>query len=181
MDNMRAAFTDFCRSTSLHGWHHLTENPRNNTGIASNGSRFVWVCIVFASVGVATFFLFTSVNDFSNKHVATSIDTTTASLHVCMNWFSGPCKIHWRLYPSNALPCLTWLIIYLLLGCVLSISYRMQYKPNQKIFCSWAGTPWIWWYWFTISSILFGNWKKFNFPGTRHHFQTGNFWGNGVS
>ena len=100
MDNMRAAFTDFCRSTSLHGWHHLTENPRNNTGIASNGSRFVWVCIVFASVGVATFFLFTSVNDFSNKHVATSIDTTTASLHVCMTQFSGPCKIQ-RLYPSN--------------------------------------------------------------------------------
>lgn len=99
MDNMRAAFTDFCRSTSLHGWHHLTENPRNNTGIASNGSRFVWVCIVFASVGVATFFLFTSVNDFSNKHVATSIDTTTASLHVCMTQFSGHCKI--QLYPSN--------------------------------------------------------------------------------
>ena len=97
MDNMRAAFTDFCRSTSLHGWHHLTENPRNNTGIASNGSRFVWVCIVFASVGVATFFLFTSVNDFSNKHVATSIDTTTASLHVCMTQFSGPCKIQRRL------------------------------------------------------------------------------------
>ena len=178
---MRAAFTDFCRSTSLHGWHHLTENPRNNTGIASNGSRFVWVCIVFASVGVATFFLFTSVNDFSNKHVATSIDTTTASLHVCMTQFSGHCKIQWRIISIKLLPCSTSLIIYLLLGCVLSIRYRMQYKPNQKIFCSWVGTSWIRWYWFTIPPILLWNWKKFNFQGARHHFRTGNFWGNGVN
>ena len=139
MDNMRAAFTDFCRSTSLHGWHHLTENPRNNTGIASNGSRFVWVCIVFASVGVATFFLFTSVNDFSNKHVATSIDTTTASLHVCMNQFSGHCKIHWR-FISIKYVTLFHMIDYLSPFRMCSfhqLSYAISTKSENLLFVGW--------------------------------------------
>ena len=82
MDNMKTAFTDFCRSTSLHGWHHLTDNQRITTGVTKNGGRFMWALIVSASIGVASFFLFTSVDDFTRKYVATSIDTTTASLHV---------------------------------------------------------------------------------------------------
>ena len=82
MDNMKSAFTDFCRSTSLHGWHHLTDTKGNTKGVAKNGGRFMWILIVSASIGVASFFLFTSVDDFTSKYVATSIDTTTAPLHV---------------------------------------------------------------------------------------------------
>ena len=87
---MKSAFTDFCLSTSLHGWHHLIDTQRNSTGtgtLRKNGGRFMWILIVSASLGVASFFLFTSVYDFTSKHVATSIDTTTASLHVRSNFF----------------------------------------------------------------------------------------------
>ena len=86
---LRKEFTDFCRSTSLHGWHHLTDpsstvSQRGNQfkNKSKGGGRFMWFLIVSASIGVASFFLCTSVNDFTSKYVATSIDTTTASLHV---------------------------------------------------------------------------------------------------
>ena len=82
-------FTDFCRSTSLHGWHHLTDSTatvshhgNHKRSKAKGGGRFMWFLIVSASIGVASFFLSTSVKDFTSKYVATSIDTTTASLHV---------------------------------------------------------------------------------------------------
>ena len=82
-------FTDFCRSTSLHGWHHLTDSTatvsqhgNHKRNKVKGGGRFMWFLIVSASIGVASFFLSTSVKDFTSKYVATSIDTTTASLHV---------------------------------------------------------------------------------------------------
>ena len=88
--DVRKDFRDFCRSTSLHGWHHLTDNAvpssqRENQAKSSKtkgGGKLMWFLIVSASIGVASFFLFTSVSDFTSKYVATSIDTTTASLHV---------------------------------------------------------------------------------------------------
>ena len=84
--DVRKEFTDFCRSTSLHGWHHLTDHATNinqhGRYRTKGGGRFMWLIIVSASIGVASFFLFTSVSDFTSKYVATSIDTTTASLHV---------------------------------------------------------------------------------------------------
>ena len=78
----RSVFKEFCRSTSLHGWQYLSERHYRKETTKSVG-KFVWSLIVAASIGVASFFLFTSVNDFRSKYVATSIDTTTASLHVC--------------------------------------------------------------------------------------------------
>ena len=81
MDKPKSPFTDFCRSTSLHGWQHLSEGPiGRRPGISG---KYLWIFIVAASIGVALFFLFTSVDDFTSKYVVTNIDTTTAPLHVC--------------------------------------------------------------------------------------------------
>lgn len=77
----KSAFTDFCRSTSLHGWQHLSIADQNR-GVTRGGGKYMWILIVAASIGVASFFLFTSVDDFTSKYVVTNIDTTTASLHV---------------------------------------------------------------------------------------------------
>ena len=75
VEKTKSAFTDFCRSTSLHGWQHLIETHQHR-GI------YMWIFIVVASIGVASFFLFTSVLDFTSKYVVTNIDTTTAPLNV---------------------------------------------------------------------------------------------------
>ena len=82
MDKVKKAFTDFCRSTSLHGWQHLSESA---IGSSKDGRKYVWMMIVAASIGVASFFIFTSVTDLTSKYVVTNIDTTTAPLRV-----SGP-------------------------------------------------------------------------------------------
>ena len=76
------AFTDFCRSTSLHGWQHLTEPHHLPRGVPRGSGKYMWIFIVVASIGVASFFLFTSVHDFTSKYVVTNIDTTTAPLNV---------------------------------------------------------------------------------------------------
>ena len=83
-DKAKTAFTDFCRSTSLHGWQHLSgANPHS---ITRGGGKYMWVLIVVASIGVASFFLFTSVDDFTSKYVVTNIDTTTAPLNVSSHY-----------------------------------------------------------------------------------------------
>ena len=69
------AFKEFCSSTSLHGWQYLGDSLVVQ-------SKFIWVCIVMASLGIATFFLCTAGYEFINKVVVTTIDTTTASLQV---------------------------------------------------------------------------------------------------
>ena len=82
MNRTKSAFTDFCRSTSLHGWQHLSIADQNRGVTTRGGGKYMWILIVAASIGVASFFLFTSVDDFTSKYVVTNIDTTTASLRV---------------------------------------------------------------------------------------------------
>ena len=48
----------------------------------SFSSKAVWVIIVFSSLTVASFFLATSIVDFVNRSVVTTIESTTASLQV---------------------------------------------------------------------------------------------------
>ena len=69
------AFREFCASTSLHGWQHLNK-------VTTYNGKFVWLVIVLASLGVASVFLRTAVNDFVNRSVVTTIETTTGSLQV---------------------------------------------------------------------------------------------------
>ena len=82
MDQSKSPFTDFCQSTGLHGWQHLSECTQGRSG--SHG-RYFWIVIVVVSIGAASFFLLTSVADFTSKFVVTNIDTTTAPLKVCKN------------------------------------------------------------------------------------------------
>ena len=70
------SFHEFCQQTSLHGWQYLAK-----TGSGKKG-KIVWLGIVLASLGVASIFLATAANDFSNRSVVTTIATTTASLTV---------------------------------------------------------------------------------------------------
>ena len=55
-------------------------------------SKFIWVFIVVASLGVASVFLCTAGYEFINKVVVTTIDTTTASLQV-RQFFVAKCEI----------------------------------------------------------------------------------------
>ena len=71
----KAAFTEFCGRTSLHGWNNLIGDSPAKIQI------YFWICIIILSLGITSCFLFTSVNDFTNKLVVTNIDTTTAPLH----------------------------------------------------------------------------------------------------
>lgn len=85
-EKAKDAFTDFCRSTSLHGWQHLTEPHHLSRGVPHGSGKYMWILIVVASIGVASFFLFTSVLDFTSKYVVTNIDTTTAPLNVSFSF-----------------------------------------------------------------------------------------------
>ncbi|CAB4055949.1 unnamed protein product [Lepeophtheirus salmonis] len=67
------SFEKFCNCTSLHGWKYLT------TGM-NKTLRNGWIGVVFASMGVATFFLGYSINDFLSSTVQTTQDTSRASL-----------------------------------------------------------------------------------------------------
>ena len=76
----KSAFTEFCGRTSLHGWNHLSESSIQKA-YTRKGGKYLWCFIITLSIGITSFFLFTSVDDFTSKHVVTNIDTTTASLH----------------------------------------------------------------------------------------------------
>ena len=77
------SFHEFCQQTSLHGWQYLGK------GGGTKG-KIVWLFIVLASLGVASVFLFTQVEDFLNRSVVTTIQTTTASLQVsALNFFAS--------------------------------------------------------------------------------------------
>jgi hypothetical protein len=60
---------------SLHGWHHVYR-------VRKWYSRASWLCIVIASLSVASVFLTIALKDFTTKAVVTTIETTTASLQV---------------------------------------------------------------------------------------------------
>ena len=77
------SFHEFCQQTSLHGWQYLGK------GGGTKG-KIVWLFIVLASLGVASVFLFTQAEDFLNRSVVTTIQTTTASLQVsALNFFAS--------------------------------------------------------------------------------------------
>ena len=84
-------FEEFCESTGLHGWKHigmvggkilllikflsifLSFQPTSK-------ERYVWLLIVIGALGVAVFFLYMAIEDFTSSTVVTTIETTTAPL-----------------------------------------------------------------------------------------------------
>ena len=80
-DRKTPAFIDFCKRTSLHGWNNLANTSLQKDDARKSAKRFGWVFIICFSIAMASFFLFTSIDDFTSKNVVTTIDTTTVSLH----------------------------------------------------------------------------------------------------
>ncbi len=64
-----ANFEQFCSCTSLHGWKYLSRKVNMTL-------RLGWVAVVLASMGVASFFLGYSLNDFLSSTVQTTQDTS---------------------------------------------------------------------------------------------------------
>ncbi len=62
-------FETFCSCTSLHGWKYLSSEVNRTL-------RVGWVLVVLASMGVASFFLGYSFNDFISSTVQTTQDTS---------------------------------------------------------------------------------------------------------
>ena len=61
-------FDDFFSSTSIHGFLYIS-------GSQSMSTRFIWTIIVLAGFGVATYFLYNTVDGFSDKYVTTTVET----------------------------------------------------------------------------------------------------------
>ena len=64
----QSSFERFCTSTSLHGWKYLSTSELS--------LRVGWVAVVLASMGVASFFLGYSCNNFFTSTVQTTQDTS---------------------------------------------------------------------------------------------------------
>ena len=64
----QSSFERFCNCTSLHGWKYLSTSEMT--------LRVGWVAVVLASMGVASFFLGYSCNDFFTSTVQTTQDTS---------------------------------------------------------------------------------------------------------
>ena len=93
MKTSKMSFEEFCESTGLHGWKYI--------GLVSwkvfvfirffklllsvhfqpkSKERYVWLIIVIGALGVAIFFLYMAIADFTSATVVTNIETTTAPL-----------------------------------------------------------------------------------------------------
>lgn len=80
-------FETFCNCTSLHGWKYLSHSVNKTLRFVLDfdlGSiiiiivtlRLGWILVVLASMGVASFFLGYSFNDFVSSTVQTTQDTS---------------------------------------------------------------------------------------------------------
>jgi len=65
----KSSFETFCSCTSLHGWKYLSSNVNRTLKLG-------WVLVVLASMGVASFFLSYSLNNFLSSTVQTTQDTS---------------------------------------------------------------------------------------------------------
>ena len=59
---------NFFSSTSIHGFPYISTTQSRST-------RFIWTLIVLAGFGVASYFLYNTVDGFSTKYVSTTIET----------------------------------------------------------------------------------------------------------
>ena len=59
---------DFFSSTSIHGFPYISDTQSMST-------RIIWTIIVLAGFGVASYFLYNTVDGFSDKYVTTTVET----------------------------------------------------------------------------------------------------------
>ena len=68
MRGLWAEVNDFFSSTSIHGFSYISDNQSRST-------RIIWTIIVFAGFGVTSYFLYETVDGFSEKYVTTTVET----------------------------------------------------------------------------------------------------------
>ena len=59
---------EFFSSTSIHGFHYISENQSRST-------RIIWTAIVLVGFGITSYFLYETVDGFSEKYVTTTVET----------------------------------------------------------------------------------------------------------
>ena len=59
---------EFFNSTSIHGFPYINDSQTRST-------RIIWTIIVLAGFGFATYFLYETVDGFSEKYITTTIET----------------------------------------------------------------------------------------------------------
>ena len=71
----RKTLTDFCESTSLHGYNYV-----HNAN--SKGLKITWMLVILLMTGLGVFFLSKQTAEFMEARIVTNIETSTASLKV---------------------------------------------------------------------------------------------------
>ena len=79
--------TEFCKQTSLHGWHYLTYK----NGI---GYRIFWMSIVLICNVAAAYLLFQKIDEFMNATTVTNIGKKEAQK--MLDWFTLNIGCFWE-------------------------------------------------------------------------------------
>ena len=59
---------DFFASTSIHGFPYISDTHSKST-------RIIWTVIVVGGFGITSYFLYNTVDGFSEKHISTTVET----------------------------------------------------------------------------------------------------------
>ena len=76
-DHRGRIFTDFCKSTSLHGFNYLS----NGTSISQ---KVFWVIVMTIMTVMGMSLLVQNTGDFCNSRIVTTINSSSAPLDVSM-------------------------------------------------------------------------------------------------
>ena len=73
-----AIFKEFCNSTSLHGYSHVS----NFENIVL---KLFWIFVIFTMIGLGCYFVATNTSDYFRARLVTNIESATADLSVSLN------------------------------------------------------------------------------------------------
>ena len=68
MRSLRKEVNEFFSSTSIHGLSYISDNQSRST-------RTVWTLIIMGGFGVTSYFLYNTIDGFSDKYVTTTLET----------------------------------------------------------------------------------------------------------
>ena len=68
MRSLRKEVNEFFSSTSIHGLSYISDNQSRST-------RIVWTLIIMGGFGVTSYFLYNTIDGFSDKYVTTTLET----------------------------------------------------------------------------------------------------------
>ena len=77
---LKKVFSDFCESTSLHGYRYVMN-------VNSYFVKFAWFSVISSMTTVGLFFLFLNTSNYIKSGLMTTIDSTTNSIDVWINTY----------------------------------------------------------------------------------------------